>query len=247
MLFVLLSGCGDLLLLRDAVEDLTNPLVVQAFYIGVEPLPPGLDLGGSEWANGSTARVLLADASALSDLSSAPIDDAAVTLENQDGSFELAPEGEGSWSASGADGLAWHSQATVVVGIQRDESSQIALTTPAAPELELAAVYAASEDLALNLEGQPFDNLLVTVIRLADGETVYDSTPVDITDLYRLTHGSTELSVVVPGSALAEPGLYAIGVAGLVNADPDDYEGVNLALSALTAGALVFTQVEVRG
>jgi len=36
-----------------------------------------------------------------------------------------------------------------------------------------------------------------------------------------------------------------VGVAGLVNADPDDYEGVNLALSALTAGAMVFVPVQV--
>lgn len=245
MLLALLTGCTDFALLQSALDDFTNPLVAQAFYVGVDPLPAGLDLGENPWALGSTARVLLADASALSDLADAPVTDAEVVIESADDVVPLNSEGEGSWVADGTDGLTWRPEAEAVLAIRRDEDSRIALTTPHSPVVQLPTIHEHGIDLDLDLGDQEFDNLLVTVVRLSDGATVYDSTPVDIMEIYRLTHSSSSLTASVPGSAFTEPGPYAVGVAGLVNADPDDYEGVNLALSALTAGAMVFVPVQV--
>jgi hypothetical protein len=242
MVLALLVGCTDLLLIRDAVEQFTNPLVVQAFYVGVEPLPEGVDFGEGPWSHGSTAEVLLADAS---DFEGAPIADAVVELEHPVGAITLVSEGDGRWSATAEDGLPWSAEAEVALGIATEGEGRIGLVTPQPPTVALPAVLSMGEGLEVDLDGQPYDNVLVTVIRLADGATVYDSTPTGISELYRLTHSASSLQASVPASAMSEPGFYAVGVSGLVNADPDDYEGVNLALSALTAGALRFTVIEV--
>ncbi len=245
MLFTLLLGCSDLLLLSDTVDDLTQPLVVQAFYVGMEPLPEALAAAEGDWSAGSKARVLLSEAAGISADDAPPITDAEVLMEYPDGELVLTNEGAGEWTADGDDGLAWHSDVEASLTIRRDEDSRITLTTPPAPELDIPSTLAAGEALELDLDGQPFDNLLVKVVRLADGVTVYDSTPEDSTDLYRLTHSASSLTATIAATVFEEPGEYAVGVAGLVNAHPDDYEGVNLALSALTAGTMVFTPVRV--
>lgn len=245
MLFLFLTGCADFLALEDAFNDLTNPLVVQAWYVGVEPLPDGLELGDSAWANGSSARVLMADASNLDDLANAPVTDATVAIRSATDEIPLRGEAAGTWVADSSDGLAWTPDEDTVVAIERDGDHALTLTTPEAPTLGLPTTFAVGDPMVVDLEGQPFDNVLVTVVRLEDGVTVYDSTPTDIEALYKLTHASGSLSVAVPGDVFATPGAYAVGVAGLVNADPDDYDGVNLALSALTGGAIQFAAVTV--
>ena len=245
MLLFFLGGCADFFALRDAFEELTNPLVVQSWYVGVEPLPEGVDLGESTWASGSTARVLMADAENLSDLASAPVEDATVALVGPDGSVPLRDAGAGTWVADGTDGLGWVPGDDAALDIQRDGAHALSLTTPDAPEVRLPALFFADHPLTVDLTGQGYDNVLVTVVRLEDSVTVYDSTPTDIQALYRLTHSAGSLTATVPPAAFSRPGAYAIGVAGLENADPDDFEGVNLALSALTAGALQFELLTV--
>ncbi len=245
MILLLLLGCADFLAIAEAFDALTNPLVVQASYLGVEPLPEGLDLGENAWANGSTAHVLMADAGSVDDLENAPITDASVVIEGPGTVVPLRSDAAGSWVADGTDGLAWSPGDDASVTVSRDGEHSLTLTTPDAPELDLPEQIVAGDPLIIDLVGQDFDNVLVTVVRLADGETVYDSTPTDITALYKLTHSAGELTTEVPGSVFTEPGPYAVGVAGLVNADPDDYEGVNLALSALTGGSLQFTALAV--
>ncbi len=245
MIFALLLGCADFLAIADTFNDLTNPMVVQAWYIGVEPLPEGVDLGASDWDAGSSARVMLADATALEDLGDSPIDDAAVELEVDGEGFALFPESDGNFAATSEDGLPWAAAADTVLRVDRDGAHHLSMVTPDAPELDVPESIDAGAELVVSLEGQDYDNMMVTVVRLADGETTYDSLPTDIADLYRLTHAAGSLEAEIPGSAFREPGAYAVGVAGLVNADPDSYEDVNLALSALTAGSLRFTAVHV--
>ncbi len=245
MILALLLGCADLLAIADTLEDLTNPMVVQAWYIGVEPLPEGVDLGDSDWGAGSSARVMLADATSLEELEDSPIDDAAVELEVEGQGFALLPESDGNFAATSEDGLPWAPAADTVLRVDRDGSHHLEMVTPEAPELDVPESHEAGAALVVSLEGQDYDNLMVTVVRLADGQTTYDSLPTDIADLYRLTHASGSLEAEIPGSAFREGGAYAVGVAGLVNADPDSYEGVNLALSALTAGSLRFVPVQV--
>ncbi len=244
-MILLLLGCADFLAIAEAFDELTNPLVVQASYLGVEPLPEGLDLGDNAWANGSTAHVLMADAGSVDDLENAPITDASVVIEGPDSVVPLRSDAAGSWVADGTDGLEWSPGDEASVTVSRDGEHSLTLTTPEPPELDLPEQIGASQTLTVDLEGQAFDNLLVTVVRLTDGVTVYDSTPTDITALYKLTHSAGELSTEVPGSVFSEPGPYAVGVAGLVNADPEEYEGVNLALSALTGGSLQFSSLVV--
>ncbi|MBM4369175.1 MAG: hypothetical protein FJ102_23375 [Deltaproteobacteria bacterium] len=245
MILALLLGCADFFAIADTLEDLTNPMVVQAWYIGVEPLPAGMDLGDSGWGAGSSARVMLADASSLEQLEDSPIDDAAVELEVEGEGFALLPESAGNFAATSEDGLPWAPAADTVLRVDRDGTHHLAMVTPGAPSIDLPESIEAGDGLGVSLEGQDYDNVMVTVVRLADGQTTYDSLPTDIAELYRLTHAAGSLEVEIPGSAFREPGAYAVGVAGLVNADPDDYEGVNIALSALTAGSLRFVPMQV--
>ncbi len=247
-MLLLLVGCADFLAISEAFDDLTNPLVVQSVYMGVEPLPPGVELGESAYASGSTARVLLADASNVDELDEAPvITDATIVLEMEGGAVPLRAEAEGAWVADTTDGLGWDAGDAVSLEVEREDGThRLALVTPDAPKADIEAEQAKGEPLVVDLTGATYDNIVVTVVRLEDGETVYDSMPTDIAALYRLTHAADELVVEVPGSAFSKPGVYAVGVAGLVNAHPDDYEDVNVALSALTAGSFVFSAVTVR-
>ncbi|MBM4389929.1 MAG: hypothetical protein FJ090_02295 [Deltaproteobacteria bacterium] len=245
MILALLLGCADFLTIAETLEDLTNPMVVQAWYLGLEPLPDGVDLSDSGWGSGSSVRVMLADATSFDQLEQAPIDDAAVELEVDGAGYSLLPESDGQFVATSEDGLPWAADADTVLRVDRDGSHQLAMVTPEAPDVDLPETIEAGDDLGVSVEGQDYDNVMVTVVRLADGQTTYDSLPTDIAELYRLTHASGSLDVEIPGSAFREPGAYAVGVAGLINADPDDYEGVNLALSALTAGSLRFVPMRV--
>lgn len=240
-----LLGCADLLTLADTLDNLTNPMVAQAWYIGVEPLPEGMDLGDSEWASGSSAQALLADASSLDQLDDSPIGDAEVVLSIDGEPFELPASGDGSFTSTSDDGLPWASESDVRLQIERDGNHSLSLQSPSPPSLDVPDTLQLDSPLPISLDGQDYDNLMVTVVNLIDGTTTYDSLPTDITELYRLTHSAGSLELDVPTSAFPEPGPYAVGVAGLVNADPDTYDGVNLALSAMTSGALEFVGVVV--
>lgn len=245
MLLSLLVGCSDFLALQEAFEDLTNPLVVQSVYLGAGDWPAGLDAGDNAYAGGSSARVLLANAESVDALDQAPISDATVVLSLASGGVPLRAEAAGTFVADTSDGLGWAPDQAVSLEIDRDGPHSLTLVTPDAPALGLDAEQPRAEALVVDLEGAPYDNLLVTVVRAEDGVTVYDSMPTDITALYRLTHAPGELTVEVPGDTFVRPGVYVVGVAGLVNAHPDDYEDVNVALSALTAGSMAFAAVTV--
>jgi hypothetical protein len=211
----------------------------------VESPGEGVDLSATDWADGSTASAFLADAGSLDEMEDSPIDDAEVAMELDGEPVDMISDSPGSFSVTSAEGLGWNEGTVATLIVERDGDHFLALVTPAAPDSELPETWARGEALPIEVTGDDYDNAVVTAIRLEDGETVYDSLPTDIVELYRFTHSAGSLSVEVPGSALTEPGPYLIGVTGLVNADPDTYEEVNLALSAMTAGAMRFYPVMV--
>ncbi len=56
-------GCGNFYDLRETIEGVTNPVVVQAMFLGVAPPESDLViLDDTEFASGSAIRVFLADA-----------------------------------------------------------------------------------------------------------------------------------------------------------------------------------------
>ena len=246
MALLVFAGCADLLALSDTLSDLTDPLVVQATYIGVEAPPAGVSLDGTSWQDGSRAQAFLADAGGLDDLANAPIEDATVAMELDGEAVSMPSDAPGQFVATGAEGLGWGADVDATLVIERDGEHVLSLTTPAAPDVSIPIKQSRGSGVDIDLSGQPFDNVIVNVIRVEDGSTVFDSMPTDIGGLYRLTHSAGELTTEVPGETFDKPGVYLIGVMGLVNADPDTYDGVNLALSALTAGAMTFTAVTVQ-
>jgi hypothetical protein len=81
----------------------------------------------------------------------------------------------------------------------------------------------------------------VVVLDMSSGDVTWSNEPGDIGELYDFTHGESEgASVAIPASALSNATLYAVGVAGMINADPETFEDVNTALSTMMAGKLTF-------
>ena len=72
-------GCETFEEVKDAIDDITNPLVVQGLILGVaEPEDDAIDLSDTDWANGALVKVFLADASEVDDMANAPITGATV-------------------------------------------------------------------------------------------------------------------------------------------------------------------------
>jgi hypothetical protein len=66
----------------------------------------------------------------------------------------------------------------------------------------------------------------------------------DIQSLYDFTHmdGSVN-SLEIPASAFPSESVYAVGIAGIENADPETFDGVNILLTSFMAGKVTFYPV----
>jgi hypothetical protein len=250
-LFLALSfstGCDSLLDIQDKVDGYTDQFVVQAIYLGLEePTDPdlaaALDAGGGNFDQGSTFTVFLADAGQVSEIENAPITGAVGSLLSPaNGSVELTDEGNGKYTAMAEDGLVYTGGETVTLQVTQGGAQHKArVDAPAAPTLALPETHSKGTALAINLEGQGFDSALVVVLDMGSGSVTWSNEPSGIGELYDMTHGDGGgASVAIPASALSAASLYAVGVAGMVHADPDTFDEVNTALSTMMAGKLIF-------
>lgn len=251
-LLVLLLACTTVDDLKDKVEGLTNPLVVEALLLGVEPPDPGdgLDLSAGPYAAGSSLKVFLADAADPEGLEEAPVAGQSVELRSaaSGGTVALVDQGDGSYTANQREqGLVYAVEEVALQTTVDERDRRIGLQAPPAAELDLALTHPRGEPLTIDIEGQDFDGLLVVLLGGGGAEPTYSNMPQDIRELYDFTHGGGALSVEIPGEALAESGLFALGVAGTRNADGEGMEEVNTALSSFIAGKLRFFPLLVEG
>ncbi len=246
MLLLTSLGCvlfeGTLEDVVDEIEGLTNPLVVQAAFIGVaEPESEDIDLSETEFADGNGITAFLADAASVDEMDKAPISGASARVRVGSQAAVDLSEGEtdGQYTATGGEGLGYvpgqQAVLTVVIG---DSTSTLPLTLPPAADVDIPETGPANQALPLDLSGQEFDRVLVVVLGMTSGEVTYSNKPEGIEDWYDFDDAAT--SFEIPASAFAGADLYAVGVAGLDKADSDGFDNMNTALSGLQAGQMEF-------
>lgn len=248
--FALLAGCAEIANLQDKVEGLTNRFVLEGFYLGVSELENDVladALADTEFGSGATVTAFLADASSAGEIESAPIRDASVAFlsPSAGGSMGMVSLGDGQYELTGDDGLRYVAgEVVAITATYEGQNRRIPVDAPPRPSPGISGYHAAGEPLVVDLSGQGFESTMVTVLEIASGRTTWSNLPVAADDFYDLTHGGTgEVRVTLPGSALPVEGVYAVGVAGVYTADPDEFEEVNTALSALVAAQFRFSTV----
>lgn len=242
MLLLMLASCNFQDILDDATttfEGLTNPLVVQGWYVGVaEPESDQIDLSGTDFDKGAALTVFLADAGNANELDKAPVSGAGVQADGVD----LSEESDGAYAASSDDGLTYTEGGDSLVSVQiGDGMAEATVLTPAAADANIPTTGALGANLTVDLSGQGFDNVLVVVLDMASAEVVWTNTPSDIKGVYDFATADQVNSLTVPGAeAFAGSGVYAVGVAGMNKADSDSFVDMNTALSSVMAGKLRF-------
>jgi len=242
---LLFSGCS---LLDDALKDLeglTSPMVAQAFFLGVaEPDDPAIAqaLADSDLELERIIQVHLADAASVDDLAQAPISGAIVDLQvGASGALQIEESLEGAYVATSEDGLVYTTGQDATLSITLGESfSTLSISLPQAVEATVSADWDSNAPMTVGLGGS-YDGALGVVIDVATAEVTWDNRPSGIQEIYDFTHGEggvTEL--VIPASAFPGPSVYAVGIAGVDNADPETFENVNTLLTSFVAGKVRF-------
>ncbi len=244
MLLVLLA-CSAIDDLTAKVEGLTNTLVMEGLYVGVEPPESDLvDLSGTDFDKGAFATALLADAASVDDLANAPVSGADVTLRSEaHGDTPLGDDGNGKYTATGDDGLAYADGDPVVLAVSLDGEHRASIVAPPAVDANISPQHDAGQPLAISAGDPNLATLFVVVANAETGTLTYDNRPTSIEDVYNLSHGDGTLAVEVPGSAFPDQTLYIVGVAGMNLTPADGFTELNTLLSAFLAGKFTFYPV----
>jgi len=245
MLLPLLTGCEAISGLKDKVEGLTNPLVIEAIYLGVEEPDAGtVDLSGTDFDQGVFATAFLADAASVTDLANAPVEGAEVNLRSEAlGNFPMNDGGGGTYTASGDDGLRYDNGDPVTISVELDGKHSATVVAPPAVDANIPVNHTAGEPLGVAAGDDQLTTLFVVVMDASSGAVTFDNRPGGIEELYELTHGGGALAVEIPGSAFPRASAYAVGVAGMNLTEDDQLDELNTALSAFLAGKFRFYPV----
>jgi hypothetical protein len=242
LLPALSTGCQLFQDLKDVVDDLTQPVLMQVIYVGLEEPDPmdGIDLAGTKLSVGSTINAYIYDANLTT--GALPATGAAVTLLSESlRSVGLAEDGKGAYSADGGDGLDYRALDDVEVvadygGVRR----RVGMRTPNPAIVSIPEAHSAGVAISIDLRGQDFDNAVVLVLDLSSeaGGTAWESeidptTPKD----------ANNLTQTIPGSVFEDDHLYVVGVVGLKAADDADFEDVQVLGSGMMAGTMVLHPV----
>lgn len=232
LLSLLLVGCGPL---WDRLAAYTDADVAGGLVLGVAA-PEGVDLSLSEYGEGAVASAFLAT------LEGELVDEAALQLRSpSNGLIALTIESEGVWTATAKDGLVY----TVGERLTLVRNGVDILSVDAAPlaEVTLPEAYVAGVPLEVDASGQDYDGLLVSVVDVVTGATVWTNTPDETTEMTSLLLEEAVLAVTIPGQVFKPESVYAVGVAGLRGNAPDDVAEVNVLASSMMSGILEFWPV----
>jgi len=250
-LMLLLPGCDLIQDARDELTDLTNPLVSQALLVGIaEPEDDAVAnaLAQTDWNMGVIAQVFLADATSADDLSNAPVGDATVKLKiggNQP--IRLEEDETGSYSATNEDGLVYQVSADVEVSVNLEGGPALLVNKlPQEPDVDVPTQQAKGAKLVVDLTNRSYNAVLGVVINAQTSNVVWSNEPATAEEIYNFGHSDGFVNKLeIPGSAFASPGVYAVGIAGLVNGNVDDFDNVNSLLSSFMAGKMSIYPVTV--
>jgi hypothetical protein len=244
----ILTGCAELEDVKNTLEGLTDPLVVEAFLIGaVEPDSELIDLSETDFADGTTVKVFVADATSIDDLESGALDGMTVDLKSASlGTLPLEAVGGGLYTANGQDGLEYFPGEEYLVSISSGEAVHtVAVAAPQPVNITVPEQHSAGEKLLIDLTEYDYDAVLVAVLNIQTGEITYSNEPDGIQEMYDFTHtGEVVKRHEIPGTAFAVQSVYAVGVAGMRNAGVDDYTEMNTGLSSYMVGQMRFYPVQ---
>jgi hypothetical protein len=250
MWWMLVAGCDvfeKAKQVADAIEGLTNPLVLQAIVLSVED--PGdptvadvLTASGTEIGTGAT--VFLADAASAGELADAPIPGGSVTV----GGVTATDQGDGAYVVDPSMGLAYEAGETLSVRtfpLPDSDESVATVIQPPPVEIEWPETLDLGQPFLFDLTDQGFDGTVILVLD-AQGAPTYSNEPKTVEDVYNATASEAPLGAVeIPASAFPAEGVYVVGIAGLVGTKAPDLVEVNTALSNLSAGQFAFRAVSV--
>jgi hypothetical protein len=248
LLASLMSGCGQLEDVKETLEGLTDPLVVEAILIGaVEPESELIDLSETDFADGATIKVFVADATSLDDLESGAMDGVSVDLKSASlGNLPLSAVGGGLYTANGQDGLEYFAGEEYLISVTNgDTQHKVAVAAPHPVDIQLPQQHSVGDNLLIDLTDYEYDTVLVAVLDVQSGELTYSNEPEGIEAMYEATHsGGNVKRHEIPGSAFDVPSVYAVGVAGMRNAVAEDYTEMNTGLSSYLVGQMRFYPVQ---
>ena len=240
------TGCQLFEDIKDVVDDLTQPVLMQVVYVGLEEPDPddGIDLGGTDLSAGSTINAYIYDVDIAT--GGNPGLGAAVTLVSESlSSVGLAEDGGGAYSADGADGLDYRPLDEVEViadyaGVRR----RIAMRTPNPASVAIPEDHTPGVAISVDMRGQGFDNAFLLVIDLLSdsGKPAWES-EIDPTE----PKDPDNLIQTIPGSVFDTESLFLVGVVGLKSADSADFAEIQPLGSGMMAGTMVLHAVNTLG
>jgi hypothetical protein len=248
---LLLPGCDLLEDAREELTDLTNPLVGQAMLIGIAEPENELvaaALSETDWNQGVIAQVFLADATSADDMSKAPVGGAMVNMVvGGNAAVRLEENESGSYSASNEDGLVYQVGADVEVSVKLEGGpAMLHAQLPQAPSADLPAQQNKGAKMVIDLSADNFNAVLGVVFDAQTSEVVWSNEPTTAEEIYAFGHSDGFVnSLEIPGATFSNPGVYAVGVAGLVNGESSDFDNVNTLLSSFMAGKMTLHAVTV--
>lgn len=238
---------------KDAVNGLTHPMVMQGVVLGIEDPDNEViaeAVARSDLGRGTTISIFLADAAEADQVDDAPIVGATVTVDTGDDVQELDANESGVYEIpAGAlaygDDAVWSFEASVT---GEDAPGRLSVVLPPAATLDIPAEWNVGEDLVLDFVGMGFDSALVVVID-GRGAVSWTNQPDSVSDVLGMQPSGEELEELqIPGSrAFPEPGVYAVGVAGMDASDDATVENMNRVLSSVQAGKMRFYALRTVG
>ncbi len=241
-----LAGC-ELDELRDQLDGLTSPLVVEAIALGVaEPTDDRVDLSALErFDPGANLTVFLADASNPTELDDALVSGADVSASTGAGAVGVPERENGLYALLPPSDLELDPRLTLQLDAELENRTGVGrLTLPEPAGLGIVESHPAGTPLPVDVTGLGYTGTLIIVFDTTSGAVTYTNEPTTAREIYDLTRGRNAVTeVTIPAEAFPNESVYALGFAGLVHTTADDFDGVNTVLSGIIAGQLEFQPV----
>lgn len=245
---LLLTGCGDiqkLLALKDTFDAYTNSTVASTSILGVAPAADervDMALALTDLGSGARATAWLVQAEGAGGLDEDGLSGQPVQLVIDGQGVALEEQVAGEYSADGETGLHYLPRTEARLQIDTEDGRKgLAIGLPDAPDFDLPAAHVAKEPLEVDLTGQDYDESLVMVLDVLTGAVTWEQTPKGAMELYEFARADGAVGWVdIPADAFPDESVYAVGIAGTWNADPETFEGVNVALTTGFAGRFRF-------
>ena len=239
-----LTGCDRLLLAADLIQGYGDTTVVQGLFLGADipdqtPIPPESGIYTA------ACKVFLAEVDDASSIAGAPLGGVDLKFESDQGTtvhFDEDEEEEGKYLVTSLGGLDYTPGEEAIVSFESGgQAGEVRVRAPSPPEVEVPVNHTAHTDMRIQITSGDFSNIVGAAYDLDHNVFAWDNLPDDVSAAYELNQDGVDdpvSTLVIPGDAFQRPARYVVGVGGLKLADPDDFVGVNTALSTFAAAEM---------